>query len=396
MALGRRPQAPHARVGARRATDRARPRARPRAGDHRRGRQRRGPLSDRRRARPRAPEAGRRGRWCGCTRRPARREIVGSGLQGARLDARRRPRGVHRGAERARDQAARVRDVLGAPDGHVPHGPRPRDVGREPVGRAPRHARRLDRRRVGVPDGLGHEPDGDDHGARPPHGPRDRRAPEKRQVPASGSARHLPHAGRALREPARVSVRAALPRVGGPAARPHRRGRGAAGRLLPRRADLVVSVAQGDPAGARRRLSLRRARLPGLRALGQADRSRLVLVRPPRRGDAARSSKSSTCSDAVAVVHDWGGPIGLRLAIEHPDRFSAIVVMDTGVFTGHQEMSDAWKVFRDFVERTEDLPISMLVSGGDGARDGRRGRRRLRRAVPRARVEGRRAGRFRC
>jgi haloalkane dehalogenase len=68
--------------------------------------------------------------------------------------------------------------------------------------------------------------------------------------------------------------------------------------------------------------------------------------------------------DAVAVVHDWGGPIGLRLATEHADRFSAIVVMDTGVFTGHQEMSDAWKVFRDFVERTEDLPISMLVSGG--------------------------------
>ena len=69
-------------------------------------------------------------------------------------------------------------------------------------------------------------------------------------------------------------------------------------------------------------------------------------------------------SDAVAVVHDWGGPIGLRIATENPDRFSAIVVMDTGVFTGHQEMSDAWQVFRDFVERTEDLPISMLVSGG--------------------------------
>jgi len=37
------------------------------------------------------------------------------------------------------------------------------------------------------------------------------------------------------------------------------------------------------------------------------------------------------------------------------------VAMDTGVFTGHQRMSDAWMAFRDFVERTEDLPISMLV-----------------------------------
>jgi haloalkane dehalogenase len=35
--------------------------------------------------------------------------------------------------------------------------------------------------------------------------------------------------------------------------------------------------------------------------------------------------------------------------------------MDTGLFTGEQKMSDAWKMFRDFVERTDDLPISMLV-----------------------------------
>lgn len=66
--------------------------------------------------------------------------------------------------------------------------------------------------------------------------------------------------------------------------------------------------------------------------------------------------------DAVAVVHDWGGPIGLRLAVEHPDRFSAMVIMDTGLFTGEQPMSEAWQVFRAFVERTVDLPISMLVS----------------------------------
>ena len=66
--------------------------------------------------------------------------------------------------------------------------------------------------------------------------------------------------------------------------------------------------------------------------------------------------------DAVAVVHDWGGPIGLRLAVEHPDRFSAMVIMDTGLFTGEQPMSEPWQAFRAFVERTEDLPISMLVS----------------------------------
>ena len=68
--------------------------------------------------------------------------------------------------------------------------------------------------------------------------------------------------------------------------------------------------------------------------------------------------------DATAVVHDWGGLIGLRLAVEHPECFSRLVVMDTGPATGRQRMSEAWVKFRDFVQRTEDLPIGFLVRGG--------------------------------
>jgi haloalkane dehalogenase len=67
--------------------------------------------------------------------------------------------------------------------------------------------------------------------------------------------------------------------------------------------------------------------------------------------------------DATAVVHDWGGPIGLRLAVEQPERIARLVITDTGLFTGHQRMTDAWKAFRDFVQRTEDLPIGFLVRG---------------------------------
>ncbi len=67
---------------------------------------------------------------------------------------------------------------------------------------------------------------------------------------------------------------------------------------------------------------------------------------------------------ATIVVHDWGGPIGLRLAIEHAERIDRIVILDTGLFTGHQRMTDAWLAFRDFVARTEDLPVGMLVRGG--------------------------------
>jgi haloalkane dehalogenase len=66
---------------------------------------------------------------------------------------------------------------------------------------------------------------------------------------------------------------------------------------------------------------------------------------------------------ATIVVHDWGGPIGLRLAVEHAERIERIVILDTGLFTGRQRMTDAWTAFRDFVERTEDLPIGFLVRG---------------------------------
>jgi haloalkane dehalogenase len=68
--------------------------------------------------------------------------------------------------------------------------------------------------------------------------------------------------------------------------------------------------------------------------------------------------------DATAVVHDWGGPIGLRLAVEHPDRFSRMVIMETGPFTGHQRMSDAWLEFREFVRENADVPVGVLVRGG--------------------------------
>jgi haloalkane dehalogenase len=68
--------------------------------------------------------------------------------------------------------------------------------------------------------------------------------------------------------------------------------------------------------------------------------------------------------DATLVVHDWGGPIGLRVAVEQARRVARLAILDTGLFTGHQRMSDAWLAFRDFVERTEDLPVGMLVRRG--------------------------------
>jgi haloalkane dehalogenase len=68
--------------------------------------------------------------------------------------------------------------------------------------------------------------------------------------------------------------------------------------------------------------------------------------------------------DATFVVHDWGGPIGLRLAVEHADRVERLVILDTGLITGRQRMNDDWMAFKAFVERTEDVPVSLLVRRG--------------------------------
>lgn len=69
--------------------------------------------------------------------------------------------------------------------------------------------------------------------------------------------------------------------------------------------------------------------------------------------------------DVTLVMQDWGGPIGLRVATTVlPERVARLVLMDTGVFDGRQRMSEGWHRFREFVQRTPDLPIGVLIRGG--------------------------------
>lgn len=65
--------------------------------------------------------------------------------------------------------------------------------------------------------------------------------------------------------------------------------------------------------------------------------------------------------DATAVVQDWGGPIGLRWAVEHDDRVAALVILNTGIFTGR--VSKGFLAWRAFAERNPDLPISFVIEG---------------------------------
>jgi haloalkane dehalogenase len=50
------------------------------------------------------------------------------------------------------------------------------------------------------------------------------------------------------------------------------------------------------------------------------------------------------------VLHDWGGPIGLRVAVEHEERVDRLVILDTGI-GGGSAPSELWLRFRDAVRR---------------------------------------------
>src|SRR4249920_562516 len=80
----------------------------------------------------------------------------------------------------------------------------------------------------------------------------------------------------------------------------------------------------------------------------------------------------------TVVVQDWGGPIGLRLAVEHSVRVERLVIMNTGV-GGGRAPSETWLRFREVVRaRGGELDVARLVASGLRARPHARGGRRLR------------------
>jgi haloalkane dehalogenase len=65
--------------------------------------------------------------------------------------------------------------------------------------------------------------------------------------------------------------------------------------------------------------------------------------------------------DVTVVVQDWGGPIGLRWAVENVDRVARLVILNTGLFTGR--VSKGFMAWRDFAERNPDLPVGFVLQG---------------------------------
>jgi haloalkane dehalogenase len=64
------------------------------------------------------------------------------------------------------------------------------------------------------------------------------------------------------------------------------------------------------------------------------------------------------------VVHDWGGPIGLRVAVEDPGRIERLVILNTGI-GGGRPPSETWLRFREVVRQLGGaLDIGRLVEAG--------------------------------
>ena len=64
---------------------------------------------------------------------------------------------------------------------------------------------------------------------------------------------------------------------------------------------------------------------------------------------------------ATVVVQDWGGPIGLRWAVEQEERVERLVVLNTGIFTGR--VSKGFLAWRDFAQKNPDLPVGFVLQG---------------------------------
>jgi haloalkane dehalogenase len=65
--------------------------------------------------------------------------------------------------------------------------------------------------------------------------------------------------------------------------------------------------------------------------------------------------------DATVVVQDWGGPIGLRWAVEHSGQVAALAIFNTGLFSGR--VSKGFLAWRNFAEKNPDLPVGAVIQG---------------------------------
>jgi haloalkane dehalogenase len=63
----------------------------------------------------------------------------------------------------------------------------------------------------------------------------------------------------------------------------------------------------------------------------------------------------------TAVVQDWGGLLGLRVATQMSDRFARLVIMNTGLPTGDVPATEGFLKWRAYAMATPDMPCGTIV-----------------------------------
>ncbi|REK06853.1 MAG: alpha/beta fold hydrolase [Planctomycetota bacterium] len=61
------------------------------------------------------------------------------------------------------------------------------------------------------------------------------------------------------------------------------------------------------------------------------------------------------------VCQDWGGLLGLPIAVEQPERFARLVVMNTGLPVSGKPFGPAFMAWRAFAEKSTDMDIGRLI-----------------------------------
>lgn len=109
-----------------------------------------------------------------------------------------------------------------------------------------------------------------------------------------------------------------------------------------------------------------RAVVPDLAGFGRSDK-------PARRDDYTYQRhvdwmtallEALDLRDVTLFGQDWGGLIGLRLAAEHEGRFARIVAANTGLPTGDQPLTEAFRRWQQFSQTTPSFDVGRIVQGG--------------------------------
>jgi haloalkane dehalogenase len=68
-------------------------------------------------------------------------------------------------------------------------------------------------------------------------------------------------------------------------------------------------------------------------------------------------------SRVTLVCQDWGGLIGLRLLVDHLERFTRVVAANTGLPTGEGPLTEAFATWRKLSQEMPVMPVGRLVAG---------------------------------